>query len=52
VRQFDQARIRGWLFDNHLLGKGAQRLTRTRHGDAEISATRIDVASFTLRRAG
>lgn len=51
VPEFGRARIRGCLFDNHLLDSAAQRLVRARHGSVEIKATKIDVGSFKLKRA-
>jgi hypothetical protein len=52
VPDFGRARLRGCVFGNSLLGKGAERLVRVHHGTAQIRPTRIDVGSFSLKHVG
>jgi hypothetical protein len=50
VPDFGTARVLGCLFDNHLLNRSAQRISRVRHGHAVIRASNIHVGSFRLTR--
>jgi hypothetical protein len=52
VPAFGKVRLRGCLFDQHLLARSAQRLVLARHGKVRIRPSKIDVGSFTLKRAG